>query len=681
MKEREIKAKIKRAYTLAVPNVRESVLSSAEKGKEVIIMTNKTKKTAMWKKLTAYASVAAVFVFAVLGGIYYGNNFIPESVVSIDVNPSVEIKLAKSERVIDVIAHNKDGETIIEGMDFKGADLDITVNALIGSMLRHGYLNELANSILVSVEGDADRSADLRDRLAEKIDEILTSEKFGGSVLSQTLSKDSDAEKLAEKHGISVGKVQLINDIITVSPVYSFAELAELSINELNILAGKTGTDLLDHVNFTGSASEDSYIGYDVAKDVAMNHAGVKSEDVRNYEAELDYEKGKMVYEIEFDALGNEYEYEINAVTGEIVKSEKEADDDYVGGDHTPPPATDTTPDKPADTTYIEREAALTAVYAHAGVNEADVKNLEVKLDRENGKAVYEIEFDALGYEYDYDVDAVTGTIVKSEKDVDDDWQETAPPAVDAPADPTYITRDAALDIVYAHAGVNAADVRNLKAELDTDDGVVSYEIEFDANGFEYDYDVNAVTGTIIKSEKETDDDYKQTAPPATDTPAPSYITRDEALAAAYKHAGVNAADVKNLKVELDTDDGVASYEIEFDANGFEYDYDIDAVTGAIIKSEKDVDDDWQSAPPKTDTPADTTPAGSEYIGREKALSIAYAHAGIKSSAAKEVEVELDRAHGTYVYEIEFKANGYEYEYEINAVTGTIIFAEKDIDD
>ncbi len=661
MKTKEIEKKIKRAYTLATPNIRDSVLSSSETRKEVIIMTNNnTKKTKMWKKLTAYASIAAVFVFAVLGGIFYADNYVPTTAISIDVNPSIEIKLAKSDRVIDVVAHNDDGKLVLEGMSFKGADLDVTVNALIGSMLRHGYINELANSILVSVEGDAEKSALIREQLAEQIDSLLLSEKFGGSVLSQTVAKDDELAGLAEEHGISAGKAQLISDIITVSPVYTFSELAELSINELNIIAEKTGTTLLDHVNVAGSASVDSYIGYDAAKQAALTHAGLKLEDVKYLEAELDYGHGKMIYEVEFISGGFEYDYEINAVTGEVIRSEKDRDDDSHVDVTTPEAGT-----------YVGRDAALSAAFTHAGVKSEDVKGLEISFDNENGKAEYEIEFYSGGYEYDYEIDALTGEVIKSEKEASDGRRPTG--GTTAPETGTYVGREKALEAAYKHAGVKSGDVKNLKFSFDCDDGVANYEIEFDALGYEYDYDINAKTGEVIKSEKENDDDF---VAGVTTPDAGEYIGRNAALAAALKHAGVKEADATGVNVEFDADDVVASYEVEFKSVGYEYDYDINAKTGEVIKSEKEKDDDYFST-----KPAETTPAGTKYITRDEALAIAYKHAGVKAADAREIEAELDTDHGTHIYEIDFKVGGYEYEYEINAVTGSILVAEKEIDD
>lgn len=69
-----------------------------------------------------------------------------------------------------------------------------------------------------------------------------------------------------------------------------------------------------------------------------------------------------------------------------------------------------------------------------------------------------------------------------------------------------YIGEDAAKEIALKDAGLAAGDVTELKAELDLDDAVVHYDVDFKAGGMEYNYDVNATTGAIMESKSEVDD-------------------------------------------------------------------------------------------------------------------------------------------------------------------------------
>ncbi len=73
-----------------------------------------------------------------------------------------------------------------------------------------------------------------------------------------------------------------------------------------------------------------------------------------------------------------------------------------------------------SDKSYIGRDAALTATLTHAGVAAADAKRIRIEFDNNDGRMVYEIEWKSGRTEYDYEVDAITGQILKAEKNIDD---------------------------------------------------------------------------------------------------------------------------------------------------------------------------------------------------------------------------------------------------------------------
>ena len=167
-----------------------------------------------------------------------------------------------------------------------------------------------------------------------------------------------------------------------------------------------------------------------------------------------------------------------------------------------------------------------------------------------------------------------------------------------------------AKQIALSHAGLSQGSVSFVKAELDHEDGVKVYDIEFYSGNVEYDYEINAASGAIISVDRDIENYSIPTAAPApaptpaptaaptpaptaapapTQPAAPSNISAERAKQIALSHAGVGGASF--TKVELDTDDGVAVYEIEFKVDNVEYDYEINAVSGAIISSKSEVDD------------------------------------------------------------------------------------------
>ena len=551
------------------------------------------------KHVLRYIAAAAAFLLIV--GCAFGliRNADAKNVyttVMIDVNPSVQINANKNERVLSVTPLNRDGEVIIGELDFSGSTIDVAVNAVIGSMLKHGYITETRNAILISVMSkDKAEAAELNSKLYTEVNAQLSASAIDASVLSQDMTdSNTESNRLADEYGISCGKAQLIDTIINAGHPYTFEELAHMSISALNgILNGTIDTDAPHHNG--GSHGESDNVGSEeAALAIALEHAGVTLDQLSWYEICLDFDDGIWVYEVEFVVGNTEYEYEINAITGEIIKFETELDDDPHGA----PPVTERPTQQPGSN-FLSEDEIRAIVFNHAGVNANDVREFEIELDDEHGIWVYEVEFKAGNIEYDYVVNAVTGEIIKSETEVDDD--PTAAPGTPRPtAQPTqqpgseFLSEDEIRAIVFNHAGVNANDVREFEIELDDEDGIWVYEVDFKAGSIEYDYVVNAVTGAIIRVETEIDDDPtaapgtpRPTAQP-TQQPGSELLSEDEIRAIVFSHAGVNANDVREFEIELDDEDGIWVYEVEFESGRHEYSYEVNALTGEIIDYEID---------------------------------------------------------------------------------------------
>lgn len=185
-----------------------------------------------------------------------------------------------------------------------------------------------------------------------------------------------------------------------------------------------------------------------------------------------------------------------------------------------------------------------------------------------------------------------------------------------------------------------------------------------EAAGLKVDFDSSNYTAVLT-----TQDQYIASTPNAS-----NYITVEKAKQAALSHAGVSAANAVFVKAGLDWDDGKVCYEVEFYAGNTEYDYDIDAVTGAVLSYDRDWDD--FSLKNTSSSSGSTTTDGLISEARAKEIALAKAPSG-----ATVVKCKLDRDDGRYVYEIEMRSGNMEYECDINAVTGVIIDWDADWDD
>lgn len=158
-----------------------------------------------------------------------------------------------------------------------------------------------------------------------------------------------------------------------------------------------------------------------------------------------------------------------------------------------------------------------------------------------------------------------------------------------------YIGVDKARELALADAKVAAGDALFLRAALDWEDGKAVYEVEFCAGNTEYDYELDALTGAVLKRDKDIENfdwshrdnyhaDHDLPASPAPSGAPQKRLTAQEAQSAALGRLPGGQV----VKCELDEDDGVWVYELELRAGAAEYDCEVDAVSGEILKWERD---------------------------------------------------------------------------------------------
>ena len=143
-------------------------------------------------------------------------------------------------------------------------------------------------------------------------------------------------------------------------------------------------------------------------------------------------------------------------------------------------------------------------------------------------------------------------------------------------------------------------------------------------------------------------------------------ISAEHAKEIALNHAGVHQGEVNMIKVERDFDHGIYEYEIEFWKNGTEYDYTINADTGAIIKQK-------QEMKYHHNTPINNGQMQGARISSQQATNIALSHANLTNDQIKFLSCKPKVDDGREIYDIKFWKGFTEYEYEIDAITGNVL--------
>ena len=201
----------------------------------------------------------------------------------------------------------------------------------------------------------------------------------------------------------------LLSDGSTYLPVRAIGEIMGKSVswsnNSKTVTLGSSETTVTDADSFNGAGAvlpdSGDYIGKAKAKELALKHAGVSASKATFTEVELRKSNSKVIYSVEFYTAKKEYDYEINALTGEILDWDHDIDG------HTP-----ATGDK-----YIGIEKAKDIALKEAGNSKAAVT--KCKLDHDDGRAVYEVELREGKTEYEFEIDALTGDILEWDVDFD----------------------------------------------------------------------------------------------------------------------------------------------------------------------------------------------------------------------------------------------------------------------
>ncbi len=210
----------------------------------------------------------------------------------------------------------------------------------------------------------------------------------------------------------------------------------------------------------------------------------------------------------------------------------------------------------------VSGEEAKRIALGNAGVSESEVTALRIKNDLEDGVRVYDIEFRAGNKAYEYEVAVADGSIVSVEHEIRNEWKAGV------------VEKQEAIEIALADAGLTSSEVKSLKAKSTSDDGHSLWKVTFKDGSYKYEYEIDKAYGSLFSKEYEI-----QKRLPSNKN---GTIMREDAA----KEIFLTLFPVESageIRVEKDYDDGLHIYEASAYSSGFEYDAEIDAVTGKVI--------------------------------------------------------------------------------------------------
>lgn len=261
------------------------------------------------------------------------------------------------------------------------------------------------------------------------------------------------------------------------------------------------------------SQEQTQMIPMEGAQEAALKAADIEAADADISATTLSEVAGVACYKVEFTSGEYAYAYTINAETGAVMEMSSQEQNAQTSGTQTE--TADPAASAPAQTSgsasaqaqtsaaapaqnatgtgTVDEAAAQKIALEHAGVKAADATITKSKLDYEDGRQVYDIEWYAGGAKYDYEIAADTGEIISSayeEKTMGADSKNVTVSEADA--------KKTALDRV---SGATDKDLYEWK--LDYDDGRPEYEGKIIYGGTEYEFTIDASTGSVMEWDAE----------------------------------------------------------------------------------------------------------------------------------------------------------------------------------
>ncbi|MBO5328058.1 MAG: PepSY domain-containing protein [Clostridia bacterium] len=240
-----LKKEIVNAFKEETPDLKSKIQKECENQIQYpAIQTKNNKSPVKWLK--AVASVAACSVMFI-GGLIVGyiapkSQVVAqtETLVYLDVNPSIELSLDEDNRILSAEAINTDAQVILEGLELDGVGMITGLNAIVGSMYFNGYLSEENNSMLISVDtNDPNNTQNMLSHITEEVNEVFGKKDMKCSIIAQGVKVNEDLKRRAKERGISVGKMHLVDKMIDSMEELNqddIIDLSKMSIKELNLI-------------------------------------------------------------------------------------------------------------------------------------------------------------------------------------------------------------------------------------------------------------------------------------------------------------------------------------------------------------------------------------------------------------------------------------------------------------
>lgn len=234
MNRREIKQRINRAVRQITPNVYDDVatvpvrkMAAHDHITRQELPGERSRSMRMFGFAPAFASLAVLFI-----AIFAWWQFLRiDSVVAVDVNPSIELKLNRLSHVVAVQAYNPEAQSLVEAVPWRFSPVEDVIQRLLGAMKQQGYLQSENSFLMLSYQQDNQSRAEALSRRLNKA--VLRLKLQNPEMVYVQRVEIKEIAGLADDYDVSRGVMQLILKAQIMNPQYSVELLSELDLQTL----------------------------------------------------------------------------------------------------------------------------------------------------------------------------------------------------------------------------------------------------------------------------------------------------------------------------------------------------------------------------------------------------------------------------------------------------------------
>lgn len=236
LSNKQINQLLRSAFTDAAPDSIEQIIGAADKDNRLptYSITQKNYKHSYLKRagLIAAAMVIVVGAAVLLTTIH---NRTPYASITVESDECVEILLNRDNHPLSVSGKNNAAIRLAREIE-KADSIEEMIDSTLDTMLEGGHLGEDNNTILITVDAPEDGEELLKESLKAAKASFRESE-FSGAILSTIASEDKRVGSISSRYNISVGKAEMVNDIVRADHSFSTELLCRLSVGDLNLLS------------------------------------------------------------------------------------------------------------------------------------------------------------------------------------------------------------------------------------------------------------------------------------------------------------------------------------------------------------------------------------------------------------------------------------------------------------